>query len=268
MRPHGTIHYYKVITKTYGGSQFDVGYSVQQTNDGNVMVNACVNDTEARIDKIMDINRYSSFDKMARITAYLLRFVHNSSLEKSKESCKIGYLTRKELDAAEGFWIRATQRGFYDDIKQMKQLKVCLGIYSDKRSILRCKGRLNNSQLAMNTRNSILLPKNDRLSFLLVRKSHDDTHHGNIKDTLTELRSKYWVINSRRMVTSYISKCILCNRLDGAPFKSQESAQLPSFRVCQSPPFSNTGVDYAGPLLVKLIYNNKIKTVESYESVT
>ena len=30
---------------------------VQKRNDGNVMVNACVNDAHARIDKIMNINR-------------------------------------------------------------------------------------------------------------------------------------------------------------------------------------------------------------------
>ena len=49
------------------------------------MVNACVNDdAQARIDKMMDIIRFSSFDKMATITAYLLGFVHNLSLEKDE----------------------------------------------------------------------------------------------------------------------------------------------------------------------------------------
>ena len=142
------------------------------------------------------------------------------------------------------------QRELYDDNKQMKWLKKNLGIYIDEQNILRCKGRFENSLLTFNERNPILLPKNGHLLLMLIRKAHEKTEHGNIKDTLAELRTKYWIINSRKMVTNYVSKCILCKRLDGAPFKSQEASQLPSFRVSQSYPFANTGVDYAGPYLV------------------
>ena len=162
-----------------------------------------------------------------------------------------------EMNAAERLWLRTKQQKFYDDVNQMKYLKKSLGVYIDNHGVLKCKGRLNNSQLTISSRNPILLPKKDLFSFLLVRKSHEDTQHGNIKDTLTELRSKYWVIHSRKLVTNYVAKCILCERLDVAPFKSQESAQLPSFRVCQSHPFSNTWVDYAGPFLVKQVFDNE-----------
>ena len=60
---------------------------------------------------------------------------------------------------------------------------------------------------------------------MLIRKAHEKTEHGNIKDTLAELQTKYWLINSRKMVTNYVSKCILCKRLDGA--RSLPTAVIP-----------------------------------------
>ena len=77
--------------------------------------------------------------------------------------------------------------------------------------------------------------------------------------TLTSLRAKYWILNARKLVVNYVSKCSFCRKLDGPPFKSQEAAQLPPFRACQSFPFANTGVDYAGPFLVKQVYDNDEK---------
>ena len=47
-----------------------------------------------------------------------------------------------------------------------------------------------------------------------------------------------------------------CKRLEGRAFKSVESSQLPSFRVQRSFPFTNTGVDYLGPALVRQVYDN------------
>ena len=64
------------------------------------------------------------------------------------------------------------------------------------------------------------------------------------------------MMSARKDVTNYVPKCRRCKRLDGAPFKSKQAAQLPPFRVSPSHPFTNTGVDYAGPYLVKPIHDD------------
>ena len=46
--------------------------------------------------------------------------------------------------------------------------------------------------------------------------------------------------------------CITCKRLQGKPFKPATATELPEFRVDQGPPFVNTGLDFAGLLMVKL----------------
>jgi hypothetical protein len=52
-------------------------------------------------------------------------------------------------------------------------------------------------------------------------------------------------------VKKLLSKCTVCKKLTGKPYKAPEAAALPEFRVKQSSPFDKVGVDFAGPLYVK-----------------
>ena len=74
--------------------------------------------------------------------------------------------------------------------------------------------------------------------------------HSGIKDTLTELRSRFWIPQGRALVWSFIHQCVICRRYAAANYKSPP-APLPDFRVQQSYPFASVGVDYAGPLMIR-----------------
>ena len=52
------------------------------------------------------------------------------------------------------------------------------------------------------------------------------------------------------------------NHYKGLPFKTVYNPELPSFRVDEAPPFSNVGIDMAGPLLLKA--NDKGDTYKAY----
>ena len=51
-----------------------------------------------------------------------------------------------------------------------------------------------------------------------------------------------------------IKPCVLCKWFQGHTLKPRPIADLPSYRVCSEHPFDTTGIDYAGPLLVKDVY--------------
>ena len=75
--------------------------------------------------------------------------------------------------------------------------------------------------------------------------------HSGLRATLAELRSRYWVPKGRQMVKKIIHGCLVCKRLLSKAYGNPPAADLPEFRVKQSVPFSQTGLDMAGPVYVK-----------------
>ena len=182
---------------------------------------------------------------MFRVTAYVLRFVHNIKVHILKVVSKVESLNLDEVDKAETLWLKSCQKEL---VGKTKQLNNTLGLFIDDDNLIRCKGRLNLSNLPINQRNPILLPVNNILSELFIRQAHAKALHGGCKDTLTQLHNKYWILKGRSVVKQFLRTCILCNRLGSKPFKSRGSAQLPSYRIHAAFPFETTGVDYRGTL--------------------
>ena len=75
--------------------------------------------------------------------------------------------------------------------------------------------------------------------------------HNGTKETLTELRGRFWIVKGRQVVRRILRRCVLCKRFEGKPYDEPPPPPLPVFRVQEAPPFAVTGVDYAGPLYLK-----------------
>ena len=86
---------------------------------------------------------------------------------------------------------------------------------------------------------------------LISENCHKRTLHNGVKETLTELRSRFWVIKGRQTIRRVISKCVNCKKIEGKHYVIPPTAPLPQFRVEENPAFTNTGIDFAGPLFVK-----------------
>ena len=104
-------------------------------------------------------------------------------------------------------------------------------------------------------RNIRYLSKKSYFTDLIIRDCHEKVKHLKVKDTLNELRSTYWVPQGRRTVNRVIRPCTTCNKHESKPFKTLPAAPLPDFRAKVDFPFTSTGIDYLGPLLIKNIYN-------------
>jgi hypothetical protein len=86
---------------------------------------------------------------------------------------------------------------------------------------------------------------------LFIRKAHHRVLHNGVKETLAELRSRFWIVKGRSLIKSIIHRCCVCRRHEGKPYSAPPPPPLPTFRVEEAPPFSFTGVDFAGPLYVR-----------------
>ena len=93
------------------------------------------------------------------------------------------------------------------------------------------------------------------MNFLIICEAHLKTKHGGVKDTLLEIHSQYWLIQSRQAVKYLIRRCVLCQRLESKSFPKQIANNLPASRVTCSFAFESDDVDYFRPINVKQVYN-------------
>ena len=152
--------------------------------------------------------------------------------------------------ASENEWVKAAQQ----KLKQgdnYPQLVKKFGLQKDQDGIVRCKGRLEYSELRPDARDPIILPKEHPLTLLQVRECHTRVLHSGVRSTLAELRTRFWVPKGRQVVKYVLNRCVVCKKMEGKSFSPPPTASLPDFRVNKAPPFSKTGVDFAGPLFVK-----------------
>ena len=125
-------------------------------------------------------------------------------------------------------------------------------LYLDSNYIVRCKGRINNSPLSINEKNPIFLPSKHSFIRLLVMSTHYWVMHGRTNVTLTAVYEKYWILKGRQVVKSIIRSCIICKKLEGPAYSAQPSPDLPDFWVSDDPPFAHTGINFAGPLYIRI----------------
>ena len=68
------------------------------------------------------------------------------------------------------------------------------------------------------------------VEFNKMRESLGVFKHG-VRETLLEIRSKYWIPKGRQTVKRILNKCLLCRKLEGLPYPSPTVSDLPEFRV-------------------------------------
>ena len=127
--------------------------------------------------------------------------------------------------------------------------KLQFGLFFDDNGLIRCGGRLENAYLPYDTRFPILLESGHPVCRLIVIDCHERVKHNGIKETLTQLRSRFWIIKRRSVIQKIIQHCFICCKLEGPHY--QLPPPLPVFRVNRGQPFSVIGVDFAGPLFIK-----------------
>ena len=190
------------------------------------------------INLVFDINRYSSLRKLVRITALVLHFInklksrkigvsqHDGNESKDKEISSA--LSRAELINAENAWVKAAQA----DLRQQdnfEQLKTALNIIEDENGMLRCLGRLKNSDLDEYARRPFILPKEHGLTNLVIKDCHTRVHHSGLRASLAELRSRYWVPRARQIVKKLINKCVTCKKVEASPMTPHQWLPYQSF---------------------------------------
>ena len=204
-----------------------------------------------RFDSVIHCEDFSTLRRLLRVTAYVQKFI---SLLKSKVKGASQHVTTTlaacDIASTERLWVKLSQRELSGH-RRFEAWQQQFGLYRDAEGIWRCRGRLSNAHLPECMKHSIIVDKKHHLAVLVVRDCHSRVMHNGVKETLTELRSRYWIVQGRQFVRKLLNECRICRRHGSKPFTGPPPPSLPDFRVQSSPPFTTTGIDYAGPLYLK-----------------
>ncbi|GFW66177.1 uncharacterized protein TNCV_1710761 [Trichonephila clavipes] len=176
---------------------------------------------------IINLSKFSSLQKLLRVTSWVLRFVHNIRNRFNKRSDD---LSIEKIDGAEKFWIQLVQRdAFAEEVclsarKLLLKTSVILEFnpFLDLDELIRVVGRLQKSKFSYLQKHPIILP------------------------------AKHYFVNlmGRQTVKNILKKCLLCKRFSSTS-GVQVTAPLPALRVEQSAPFSVVEIDFGGSLYTK-----------------
>ena len=132
--------------------------------------------------------------------------------------------------------------------------------------LIRVGGRLANAQLPHDNRNPLLLWPDDVLASLIARQTHFDTFHGGVNLSLGTIRLQFWIIRGRNLIKSIINRCHKC-KLYSKRTCTQLMGNLPEDRINPSAAFSVSGIDYSGPVKVRLAKTRGNVTQKGYIAI-
>ncbi|XP_053960415.1 uncharacterized protein LOC128864687 [Anastrepha ludens] len=224
----------------------------------------------------LDYNRFSTFSKLVRTTAWVLRFIDVCRRRKPPDQ---GYgLTAKEVETAKLCLCRLVQRGEYAEEFQhiesglnlpRTSSLIQLSPYIDEDGVLRVRGRIEAaSWLPISARRPIILPPKHCFSNLVAMHYHVKMHHQNLEATICEIRRLYWIPRLRSLLRSIVANCAIC-RLRKIHAVSPLMGPLPIDRLTPYVrPFSYTGLDYFGPITVTVRRANEKRWVALFTCLT
>ena len=76
-------------------------------------------------------------------------------------------------------------------------------------------------------------------------------------ETINNLREEFWISKTRKFVKGIINKFLVCPKFEGPCYDYPILGPLPDPRANFDFPYSSIGIDYAGPVYVRNIYNTK-----------
>ena len=203
--------------------------------------------TTSAIGQLLKCEDFSSFRRLIAVTAIVLKVcqIFLKCIRPEPSTCIYDDQTRAEI-----LWLVESQQELVKD-KNFKLWKGQFNLFQDDDKVWRCGGRIQNANVSFTTKHPALLSAYHGLTILLVKRAHERVMHSGVKATLTELRSQFWILKGRSVVKAILRKCTVCRRFEGNPYCAPPPPPLPPFRLEEAPPFTHTGVDFAGPLYVR-----------------
>jgi hypothetical protein len=223
-----------------------------------VCVLSCMEETNP-LPPLINLHRFGTFYRLLHTTMlflraaklFLLRIKTVDGRRRSPSSIFVqriretGHFNRMDYRTGELWLIQEAQtRGLNEKLREK------FNLYEDEDKIYRSKTRLQFSSLPADSVAPIFLPKNDRLTTLIVLAAHARHFHSGVQLTHAVIWRDFVGI-SKRSVRQLLSSCIPCKLRNAAPYTGLPFPPLPAERVQPGLAFKQVGLDYLGPTEVE-----------------
>ena len=202
------------------------------------------------------------FNKSLRTVAWLLRWKENKT---GTRKYFTDHITADELNETKTKCIKIMQqKAFKEQLKdlqnnkQIKQGKYAkLRLFLDNNGVIRCQSRVQFTMLKDERNAPVLMDVENNFTLAYIRNIHVRNNCATYNFLINTIRQEAYGFKLSVHIKRVISKCRICARYRAHPYRYPQQPVLPLQRAMVDKPFAATGVDYAGPFIVKSGDNDK-----------
>ena len=203
------------------------------------------------VTEIINVERFSSLDKLHKITALCLKFIRSKGNGKTviNNDWKKIRLSAEDYKRAEQYWVRRVSQSVVKLFESGKLQSLRPEAVWDEGQFLKIvtSGRLGKLlKIGYDVEELTILDPCHAYTKLVLKDVHDQDHSGDDR-VVWKSRTRYWIPNARREVRKIRKNCYRC-RLLVKKSAQQLMAPLPSTRVLPTPAWTYTSLDLFGPI--------------------
>ena len=144
----------------------------------------------------INIERFSTFGKLVRVTCWVKRFIRNLQARDGLCEGIYGDLLVEEMEEATLAWCKYEQ-SFMINEKHFEKQKLNLNLFCDDKGLHRSSTCINIKKLQFLQKQPILVRSGSYFTKLLIWKCHEDVHYCGVESTINKSRQSYWIIKGR-----------------------------------------------------------------------
>ncbi|XP_065079701.1 uncharacterized protein LOC135702570 [Ochlerotatus camptorhynchus] len=212
---------------------------------------------------------FSRWTDLLRVTAYVLRYINNLKRCCYGRPRVSGPLKRQDFIDAENHLFRQAQsttfaeeaailmknRLLKDPAKTVPRSSLLYQwcAFLDENDVLRVKGRTKACIfIDRDAAEPVILPRDHPVTRLIISAVHDRFNHQNHETVVNEILQRYRIPRLKAAYHQIRKDCQQCKILRAKP-QPPAMADLPPARLAAfTRPFTHTGVDYFGPMMVSV----------------
>ncbi|XP_062702756.1 uncharacterized protein LOC134285626 [Aedes albopictus] len=239
------------------------------------------------VDQVVNFQRFSKWERLIRTFAFVRRFYENCQRRtRNAPTYSTSHFSSEELKNAEFAVWRLVQLETYPDEfglllrnchiqpAQQQKVKKSSPLYTNapmigEGGLIRMERRMRHAEWISNdVQFPVILPKTNYVTFLLVDWYHRKFRHANGETVANEVVQKYSIPALRVLVRSVRARCNWCRVYRAKP-QTPPMGPLPAVRLTPYVrPFSFVGLDYFGPITVRIGRSNAKRWVALFTCLT